>query len=358
MADSHRVPASGHLPQSSGTGTGDVGGPRRLGMLGTLVWDRIHHPHLPSDPQEGWGGLSYSLEAVSSVLSKGWLACPILRLGSDLADDALDYLSSIPGTVTDPGVEVVQDPNPRVELRYRDADRRTERLQGLLPPWTWSDLEPVLADLDALYVNFITGLELELETALDLSTRLSIPLYADLHSLFLGRTGEGVGFPRALPSQEGWLRAFDALQMNEAELLRLATGPGTDPWELSEALVVGGTRIVAVTRGSRGAACVAATDGPQDPEAWPQERGPVPRGKDPIRKDRPASGEPPSRGDPTGCGDVWGATFFARLLEGDSLEPAMEIANRQAALKVEHRGARGLGRHLRLRGGSRPPPPR
>ena len=55
---------------------------------------------------------------------------------------------------------------------------------------------------------------------------------------------------------------------------------------------------------------------------------------------------PPLAGDPTGCGDVWGATFFGRLLAGDGLEVAMREANRLAARNVDHRGARGLFRHL------------
>jgi sugar/nucleoside kinase (ribokinase family) len=54
----------------------------------------------------------------------------------------------------------------------------------------------------------------------------------------------------------------------------------------------------------------------------------------------------PRRGDPTGCGDVWGATLFCRLLGADDLESAMREANRCAARNVEHRGARGLYRHL------------
>jgi sugar/nucleoside kinase (ribokinase family) len=51
-------------------------------------------------------------------------------------------------------------------------------------------------------------------------------------------------------------------------------------------------------------------------------------------------------GDPTGCGDVWGATFFARLLAGDPLETAMQEANRLAGRNVRHRGAGGLYHHL------------
>ena len=52
-------------------------------------------------------------------------------------------------------------------------------------------------------------------------------------------------------------------------------------------------------------------------------------------------------GDPTGCGDVWGATYFSRLLAGDMLSDAIVAANRAAARNVEHRGASGLAQHLR-----------
>jgi sugar/nucleoside kinase (ribokinase family) len=50
--------------------------------------------------------------------------------------------------------------------------------------------------------------------------------------------------------------------------------------------------------------------------------------------------------DPTGCGDVWGATAFARLLAGDPLEAALRAANRAAGRSAEHRGVEGLVAHL------------
>jgi len=55
----------------------------------------------------------------------------------------------------------------------------------------------------------------------------------------------------------------------------------------------------------------------------------------------------PETGDPTGCGDVWGATYFSRLLAGDKLSDAMRAAMRAAARNVEHRGATGLAHYLR-----------
>jgi len=52
-------------------------------------------------------------------------------------------------------------------------------------------------------------------------------------------------------------------------------------------------------------------------------------------------------GDPTGCGDVWGATYFSRLLAGDTLLDAISAAHRAAGRNLRHRGATGLASHLR-----------
>jgi sugar/nucleoside kinase (ribokinase family) len=54
-----------------------------------------------------------------------------------------------------------------------------------------------------------------------------------------------------------------------------------------------------------------------------------------------------AEGDPTGCGDVWGATCFFRLLDGATLQAAISEANRMAARNVQHRGASGLHHFLK-----------
>jgi sugar/nucleoside kinase (ribokinase family) len=51
--------------------------------------------------------------------------------------------------------------------------------------------------------------------------------------------------------------------------------------------------------------------------------------------------------DPTGCGDVFGAAAFARLLAGDTVETALRHATRLAARNAGFRGATGLASHLR-----------
>ena len=51
--------------------------------------------------------------------------------------------------------------------------------------------------------------------------------------------------------------------------------------------------------------------------------------------------------DPTGCGDVFGAAAFARLLAGDTVETALRHASGLAARNAGFRGASGLASHLR-----------
>jgi len=315
-----------------------------VGVLGTLIWDRIHQRDGRREPVEEWGGISYGLEAFSVALPEGWRIRPILKVGEDLAEEAQRYLRDIPRVEIEPGVRVLPFPNTRVELRYHAQDRRMERLTGGAPPWTWEELAPVLSGLDALFVNFITGFELELETARHLRESFRGPTYADLHSLFLGITAQGHRVPQELQGWGAWLRAFDAVQMNEDEFELLGRSWG-DPWRLAAETVGPELKLIAVTLGKRGAAYVAAPDFRPDPGAWPAIRKGLGRGGT-ARSGRIALPDPSKLGDPTGCGDVWGATFFGRLLGGDTLESAMGTANRMAQRNVEHRGARGLHLHL------------
>lgn len=318
----------------------------RLGVLGTLVWDTIHRRDVRSEAVEEWGGIAYALEALAVALPDEWEIVPVVKVGRDLSERAMRFLSQVPGVHREAGVAVVPEPNNRVELRYRDAARRTERLRGGVPPWSWPELAPIVEGCDALYVNFISGMEMELETAQALRTGFRGPIYADLHSLFLAVGKGGVRVPRELPEWRAWLRCFDAIQVNENEFDLLGRAWG-DPWHLAAEVVGPRLKLIAVTLGARGAAYVVAPEFEPDPRRWvDEENGVTP--PEASRSGRVPAEEDPREGDPTGCGDVWGATFFARLLAGDDLEGGMTAANRAAARNVEHMGAQGL--HLHLQG--------
>lgn len=316
----------------------------RLGVVGTMVWDRIHARDIRAEPVEEWGGIAYALAAAVASTESDWVVAPIIKIGEDLEEEALRFLRSLPRTDLEHGIEVVPEPNNRVELHYHERQRRTERLSGGVPPWDWEELERRLPGLDALYVNFISGWELELETAVRLRMAFPGPIYADLHSLLLGVGPDGLRVPRRLEAWREWLRCFDLAQVNEDELSWLAEAWG-DPWRFAAEVVGPELRALLVTLGPRGSAYVASPSFRPEPLTW--RRG----GLAPDRHLGAAGAtkseqlvmiSAPEEGDPTGCGDVWGATAFATLLNGLSLAEAMKRANEAAARNVSHRGATGL----------------
>src|SRR5687768_3277066 len=151
-----------------------------------MVWDTIHSRDVRVHPFEEWGGITYALGAADAAVPDGWSIVPILKVGRDLRHQAIDFLHTLDHVEIETGVRFVDAANNRVELRYQDNERRTERLSGGVPPWRWDELAPIVAACDALYVNLISGFELELADAVKLRLGYHGPMYCDLHSLLLG----------------------------------------------------------------------------------------------------------------------------------------------------------------------------
>ncbi|MFM2141031.1 MAG: hypothetical protein RLZZ25_1296 [Gemmatimonadota bacterium] len=319
----------------------DAPRPKRLGILGSFVWDVIHGRDVRSAPVEEWGGITYALSAADAALPEGWELVPLAKVGYDLAPQARRFVGTLRHAAPDALPIEVPHPNNRVTLRYHSDERRSECLMGGVPPWSWAGLQPLLRDLDALYINLISGFELDLATAQLIRQHFRGPIYCDLHSLLLGMAHDGHRHYRPLPEVAAWCACFDYLQVNEDELAMLAP----DGLALAATAMGAGVRHLLVTLGKQGVVYFAApgTEGGLTPAregragAGALRTARVPAS--PLRTEAP--------GDPTGCGDVWGATYFARLLAGDIMDVALRRANDAAARNVEHRGATGLAHHLR-----------
>ena len=320
-------------------------GKQRLGVIGTFVWDVIYGRDPRERPVEEWGGITYALSALDAALPDEWEIVPLVRVGDDLVDEARRFLRTLRRIAPDAAPIAVPYPNNRVELRYYSDERRSERLTGGVPPWSWLGLKPLLGNLDALYINMISGFELELETAQLIRQNYRGPIYCDLHSLMLSVQPTGFRAPRRLENVAAWCACFDLLQVNEDELAMMAP----DPMALAATAFANGIRCLVVTLGSRGVVYFAApgfdalSDLTRQPLASTPPIGPVRTALVPAERARATV----DAGDPTGCGDVWGATYFSRLAAGDKLSDAMHAAMRAAARNVEHRGATGLAHYLR-----------
>jgi len=291
-----------------------------------MVWDTIHGRDPAQAAVQEWGGISYALAALDATLSDDWEIVPLIKVGRDLAPRANEFLRSIRHTPHAARFMEVPEPNNRVTLRYESAERRCEHMSGGVPPWTWPELGPLVQDLDALYVNFISGYEMNLDTAQLLRRGFPGFLYADLHSLFLGKEADGMRVPRTLPQAPAWFGCFDVVQLNEDEMRQL----GPDSLAIAADALRQGCSTLCVTLGKRGAAYF--TGNPIRTELIPA----------------PAMHQTAFDQvvDPTGCGDVFGGAVTAMLLAGAPLEDALRTGNQLGARNLSHHGASGLRDHL------------
>jgi hypothetical protein len=315
---------------------------KRVGVIGSFVWDVIHGRDPRDAPVEEWGGITYTLSAFDAALPGGWEMVPLVKVGFDLAPRAREFVRDL--ETVPPVAAPIEVPhlNNRVSIHYQSDERRCERLTGGVPGWSWLGLKPLLADLDALYINLISGFELDLETAQLIRTHFKGPIYCDLHSLLLAVQPDGMRTLQPLPNPAAWCRCFDFVQVNEDEMRMMAP----DPLGLAAVAFSAGVKTLNVTLGKRGVVYFAA---PGFERLADLQRGDLQAAAGPIRTELvPAA---PARhtidGDPTGCGDVWGATYFSRLLAGENIAEAMRAALVAAAKNVDHRGASGLARYLR-----------
>ena len=329
----------------------------KVGIIGSLVWDLIYGRDPLAPPVEEWGGIAYALAGMDASLPPDWQIVPLIKVGRDLSREAQQLLNRLSRLAPGGRCVEVTAPNNRVVLHYQSTERRCERMAGGVPGWTWAELGPMVRDLDAIYLNFISGFELCLGTAQALRQGFKGPIYADFHSLFLGMQQDGMRVLQPLPHAADWFGCFDLVQLNEDEMNQLSP----DPLSLSAQALAAGVSLLTVTLGPRGVAYVAAqgfdglAGGRTDGQADGRTSGLV--GPSGVPTARPAD-RPTVRSalipaplietlDPTGCGDVFGAAAFARLLSGDSVEAALRHAAALGARNAGFRGASGLASHLR-----------
>ncbi|NNG15897.1 MAG: hypothetical protein HKM89_05390, partial [Gemmatimonadales bacterium] len=123
----------------------------KLGVIGSMVWDVIHGRDAGAPPVEEWGGIAYGLAGLDATLGADWEIVPLIKIGRDMQGEANEFLRGLRRVGATARFIEVPVPNNRVVLRYESRERRCERMEGGVPAWTWTDLGPMVRDLDALY---------------------------------------------------------------------------------------------------------------------------------------------------------------------------------------------------------------
>src|SRR5206468_11264280 len=106
---------------------------KRLGVIGSMVWDTIYGRDPAQPAVQEWGGISYALAALDAALPDDWQIVALIKVGRDLAAKANEFLSGVRRTAHGARFIEVPQPNNRVTLRYESAERRCEQMAGGAP---------------------------------------------------------------------------------------------------------------------------------------------------------------------------------------------------------------------------------
>lgn len=295
----------------------------RIALLGTINRDTIHTPD--GVTTESYGGLLYSILALAEIASPDAAIYPVCNVGSDMEAIVRDKLASYPQVKFD-GITFVDGKNPHCFLEYDDEGNKQETLRNDVPQISFEQIQPFLA-CDAICFNFITGMELALETAEQVRQHAQGLLLMDVHSLTLGMDENRRRFWRVPPQWERWVGCVDVVQMNEQEGALLA-GEALDSKDatnqFAQRVLSLGPSTLMLTRNEDGSQTFCLNEsGDLQVEAY----APVP------------AGEPQ---DETGCGDTFLMGFTWALLQSGDRATACQFANRVAGINVCLRGIEGI----------------
>jgi len=301
----------------------------RIAVIGTINQDTIELPD--GQVKHSYGGLLYSILTLAQLTPSGATILPVLNLGRDIEGPIRALLSRF-AAISQEGINVVEEKNNHVYLRYLSNSEREEIQLGGLPAVSYDQLIPFL-DADVFLVNFISGQDLSLETFSRLRAGTGATIYTDIHSLTLGIDRRGHRYPRPLPQWPRWLAQTDVVQMNKAEARSLSGSrldEDADMRRFGRAVLDAGPSALLVTLDARGSLLATDSGGGLCVERFSPNR-------------------PGRIVDTTGCGDVFLAAFVARHAYSRDLRESSRFANRVAGIKS---GWYGIGEMEKMAGWS------
>ena len=297
---------------------------RRIALLGTINRDTIRTQD--GVKTESFGGILYSLFPLSAITKDRADIFPIVNVGEDMREVVTRFLEPCENIHFD-GISFVPEKNTHCFMVYDEVGNKQETLLGGVPKLTFDQLKPYFS-ADAIVVNFITGMELELETLQEIRKASTASIFMDLHSLTLGVDDQNRRFWRVPDRWEEWIACADVIQMNEQEAALLA-GDDLDTDEetitFGERLLSKGSSVVIITRNKNGSHAIYQSGGKTILHHSPPQ----------------PAGEPH---DETGCGDVFLMGFMTSYLDSQDPVEASRFANTLAGINVTLRGIEGVQR--------------
>lgn len=299
---------------------------KRIGIIGAPCIDEIIAPNGQLLERQ-LGGVLYSWAAAERIIRESKLDVQIVPLTFISIPDAeylQEFMSELAHFDFSAAPRTYDALSNRVKLQYHEDNSRSEFCASILPELKPEHLPAdVLASLDGLFINMISGFDISVETLRYIRANTQAYIHLDIHALVLGPLSKDPAvprIPRGVASWREWMTNVDSAQLNEMESDWFGVPDTTSEMELLTEIRAlntkhGSPKTVIITRAERGATAFdfAAT------KIW---------NKTPSTK--PIENT-------TGSGDVFGAVYaISKTLgtsEEQSLWQAEELAGWNAGLK-------------------------
>jgi sugar/nucleoside kinase (ribokinase family) len=287
-------------------------------VIGHFCLDVIHHPN--GNETQSYGGIFFSVATLANLLGANDTVYPVFGIGKGNYDEFIERLKTYPN-IDPSGIYKFNAPTNQVHLQYENSSDRIECSRYIAEPIPWKKIRPYL-ETDMVLVNMISGVDITLETLDEIRMEIReqhVPIYMDIHSLTLGINEDCTRYHRPVENWRRWLFMLHAAQMNEEEAAILSSEK-LDESNLAKQVLALNTQALVVSRGQHG--CTAFID----------------EHKRIHRFDIPAT-DIAEAVDPTGCGDVFAASYCAHYLKSKDVLGAVQLANKVAAHKAQMQGS-------------------
>ncbi len=283
-------------------------------VIGHLCKDRIVSAGEGVPESVQFGGIMYSVAALAAIARPEDTIHPVFGVGTKDLDAVREQLRTMPH-VDISGIFPVKGVTNEVTLVYgQPGTPRIECSSHIADPILLARIKPYL-DSNGIIVSMVSGSDITLETLdhIRMNTRdARVPIHFDFHSLTLGIDPQAKRFRRPLTDWRRWCFMLHSVQMSEDEALGLSAERYDEPTLINQLMPLM-VQALLITRGDKGVSVIT-----QDVH------------KRLTRYDLP--GVPVAAVDPTGCGDVFGAVYFASVVSGMTHLDAATRANATAAL--------------------------
>ncbi len=293
---------------------------KKISVIGSVNYDVIYpfkEKHFSS-----FGGVTYTILTLAKFLPD-YEIIPITNIGKKEKEEFLRILTKFKNIRTEYVKEI--EKTTRNVLKYYDPDERKEKIEFYVKEIEYEKVREHF-DSKAFFVNFISPVDISISDLKKLRKNFNGPIYMDVHSL-IRKEIKGNLTPYYLSGWKEYSSSCDIIQMNLEEMkyfTGLDTSKGIDLIALS--ILNSGPRILNLTLGREGAVIfLKKTDNFAKKEFIPPEI---------------------YEGDVTGCGDVFGAVFFAFYLKTKDPVKACEKAVFYSSKKARLKGVEELIKFL------------